>query len=85
VVLKNGIQLFLEKVSWATAIGSVGINRVKKLEVCNIDSIKLTKIASTQINRLRCDPQEKGVSDAEVYSKRHFITKVNYKKFLVLT
>jgi len=32
---------------------------VKRLEVYNVGAITLTKIASTQINRLRCDPHKK--------------------------
>jgi len=35
-VLKNGIHRFMEKGSCVTAIGFVGINRVKKLKVYKI-------------------------------------------------
>jgi len=49
----------VQKVRCATAIGFVGINRVKRLKVYNIGVIMLTKIASTQINHLRCDPHKK--------------------------
>jgi len=49
----------MEKISCVTATGLVGINRVKRLKVYNIGAITLTKIASTQINRLRCDPNKK--------------------------
>jgi len=57
-VLKNGIHRFMEKGSFVTFIGFVGINRVKRLKVNNIGATTLTKIASTLINRLSCDPHK---------------------------
>ena len=59
VVLSNGIHRFMEKVHCVTAIGLVGVNRVKRLKIYNIGAIMLAKIVSTQINRLRCDPHKK--------------------------
>jgi len=49
----------MEKVRCVTVIGLDGIKRVKTLKIYNIGAIMLAKIASTQINRLRCDPHKK--------------------------
>ena len=58
-VLKNRIHRFMEKGSCVTAIGFSGINRVERLKVYNISATTLTKIVSTSINGLRCDPHKK--------------------------